>query len=255
MSINVNKNDTHDGLFFGDCLQLMPFVAPASVDLILCDLPYGTTQCKWDTIIPFAELWAQYCRIIKPNGSIVLTAAQPFTSLLIASNLAMFRYEWVWEKGSATGFLNAKKQPLRAHENICVFYKNQPTFNPQKTTGHELKQSKKKTVNSECYGKALKLQEYSSTERYPRSVQFFSSDKQKVSLHPTQKPVSLMEYLVRTYSNEGDLVMDNCMGSGTAGVACVNTNRKFIGIEQEQKYFDIARDRINEAKQQARLFA
>jgi DNA modification methylase len=236
-------------LFHGDCLEIMPTIMSGTVDLILCDLPYGTTQCAWDSIIPFKPLWEQYCRLIKENGVIVLSSAQPFTSMLIASNLDMFRYEWIWEKGAATGFLNAKLQPLRAHENICVFYKKKPTFNPQMTHGHERRTSKRKTVDSECYGKALKLTDYNSTSRYPRDVQFFSSDKQLGSFHPTQKPVALMEYLIRTYTNENDSVLDNCMGSGTTGVACVNTKRKFIGIEKEKQYFDVAAQRIEDAIQ------
>lgn len=236
-------------MFLGDCLEVMTSIQDGTVDLILCDLPYGTTQCAWDSVIPFEPLWEQYCRLIKENGVIVLSSAQPFTSMLIASNLDMFRYEWIWEKGTATGFLNAKLQPLRAHENICVFYAKKPTFNPQMTHGHERRTSKRKTVDSECYGKALKLTDYNSTSRYPRDVQFFSSDKQQGSFHPTQKPVALMEYLIRTYTNEGDTVLDNCMGSGTTGVACINTKRNFIGIEKDQQYFDVACKRIDDAIQ------
>lgn len=233
-------------LMQGDCLELMKEIPNLSIDMILCDLPYGTTQCKWDSVIDFKELWAQYTRIAKDSAAIVLTSMQPFTSALIMSNPKMFKYDWVWEKGSATGFLNAKKQPLRAHESVCVFYKKQCTYSPQFTHGHERKTATKKTVNSECYGKAIKVTDYDSTERYPRSVQFFSSDKQKVNLHPTQKPLALMEYLVKTYSNEGDTVMDNCMGSGTTGVACANTNRKFIGIELDENYFSIAKKRLGD---------
>jgi len=242
-------------LLLGDCLQVMQSVPDSSIHMILCDLPYGTTQCMWDVVIPFAALWEHYRRIIKPNGVIVLTAAQPFTSLLIASNLAMFRYEWIWEKGNATGFLNSKIQPLRAHENVCVFYSQQPTYHPQITSGHKRGTARRSPIDSECYGKTLKNTDYDSTDRYPRSVQFFSSDKQKVNLHPTQKPVSLMEYLVRTYTNEGDLVMDNCMGSGTVAVACVNTKRKFLGIEKDKNYFNMACERIIESQMQERLFA
>jgi site-specific DNA-methyltransferase (adenine-specific) len=185
-----------------------------------------------------------YERIIKDNGAIVLFSAQPFTAVLASSNLNLFRYEWIYEKPAATGFLNAKRQPLRAHENVLVFYKKQPTYNPQKTFGHARKKTKRKHVGSECYGKTLKLTEYDSSERYPRSIQAFNSDKQRNSLHPTQKPVSICEYLINTYTNQGDLVLDNCMGSGTTGVACVNTNRKFIGIEKNAEYFEIAQNRI-----------
>lgn len=231
----------------GDCLERMKQIETGTVDMILCDLPYGTTCCSWDAVIPFEPLWEQYKRVIKENGAIVLFSAQPFTAVLAASNLDMFRYEWIYEKPNATGFMNANKQPMRAHENILVFYKSQPTYNPIKTTGHQRQKSRRKDIGSECYGKTLKLNDYDSTERYPRSVQLFSSDKQKSNFHPTQKPVALCEYLIRTYTNDCETVLDNTMGSGTTGVACVNTGRFFIGIEQEQKYFDIAQERIAQA--------
>lgn len=231
----------------GDCLDLMRNLPSSSVDLILCDLPYGTTKCKWDAVIPFEPLWAQYRRVAKKNAAIVLTAAQPFTSALVMSNPAWYRTEWIWEKGNATGFLNAKKQQLRAHESVLVFYRRQPVFNPQMTHGHDRKTASRKTVNSECYGKALELVEYDSTSRYPRSVQFFSSDKQVANFHPTQKPLALIEYMVRTYSNEGAVVLDNCMGGGTTGVACANTGRHFIGMEKDPTHFATARTRITNA--------
>lgn len=231
----------------GDCLERMKEIESGTVDMILCDLPYGTTCCSWDAVIPFEPLWEQYERVIKENGAIVLFAAQPFTAVLATSNLKLFRYEWIWEKPAATGFFNAHFQPLRAHENILVFYKAKPTFNPIKTFGHERKTAKRKDIGSEHYSKQVNIKSYDSTERYPRSVQLFSSDKQKSNFHPTQKPVALCEYLIRTYTNEGETVLDNTMGSGTTGVACVNTGRSFIGIEQEQKYFDIAKDRIAQA--------
>lgn len=231
-------------LILGECLEVMRAVSDCSVDMVCADLPYGTTQCAWDVIIPFDALWEQYLRIAKPEAAIVLCAAQPFASMVVASNPKHYRYEWIWEKGNATGFLNAKKQPLRAHESAQVFYRQQPVYNPQMSSGHERKTAKRKTVNSECYGKALALSEYDSTERYPRSVQFFSSDKQAGSFHPTQKPVAWMEFLIKTYTNEGQVVMDNTMGSGTTGVACMNIGRKFIGIEQDKKYFDIAKSRM-----------
>lgn len=234
-------------LMEGCCLEMMWLIPDGSVDMVLCDLPYGTTQCAWDSVIPLDLLWPEYLRIAKPDAAIVLCAAQPFASMLVASNPKHFKYEWIWEKGNATGFLNAKKQPLRAHESVQVFYRKQPVYNPQMTTGHERKTTKRKTVNSECYGEAVALTEYDSTERYPRSVQIFSSDKQTASYHPTQKPVALMEYLIRTYTNEGDTVLDNTMGSGTTGVAAVNTGRKFIGIERDDKYFAIAQKRIEDA--------
>lgn len=231
-------------LMLGDCLDRMKEIESGTVDMILCDLPYGTTCCSWDAVIPFELLWVEYERVIKPNGAIVLFSAQPFTAVLACSNLKLFRYEWIWEKPAATGFMNADKQPLRAHENALVFYKQQPTYNAQKTYGHERKTAKRKDIGSEHYGKQLNIKAYDSTERYPRSVQVFSSDKQKSNYHPTQKPVALCEYFIRTYTNEGETVLDNTMGSGTTGVACVNTNRHFIGIEQETKYFLVAQERI-----------
>lgn len=230
----------------GDCLELLKKVPTGSVDFILADLPYGTTMCAWDSIIDLDKLWIEYLRVAKENAAIVLTSAQPFTSHLVMSKPDLFRYDWVWEKGNATGFFNAKLMPLRAHESVLVFYRKLPTYNPQKTTGHPLKTTKKKVVTSECYGKDISLPSYSSTERYPRSVQFFKSDKQKANYHPTQKPVDLMRYLIRTYSNEGDTVLDNCMGSGTVGVASVLEKRNFIGIELNKQYFDIASTRINQ---------
>lgn len=234
-------------LYKGDCLEVMKQLPDASVDMVLADLPYGTTQCAWDVIIPFAPLWEQYLRIAKPGAAIVLCAAQPFASLVVASNTADYRYEWIWEKGNATGFLNAKRQPLRAHESAQVFYRRQPTYNPQMTGGHQRRTAKRKTVNSECYGKAFALTEYDSTDRYPRSVQFFSSDKQTANYHPTQKPVAWMEFLIRTYTRAGDAVLDNTMGSGTTGVACINSGRRFIGIERDEQIFGTASDRIAEA--------
>ncbi|WP_225773238.1 DNA-methyltransferase [Pseudomonas sp. Marseille-Q5115] len=236
-------------LHLGDCLQVMKQFPDASVDMVLADLPYGTTQCAWDVIIPFEPLWEQYLRIAKPEAAIVLCAAQPFSSLVVASNPAHYRYEWIWEKGNATGFLNAKKQPLRAHESAQVFYRKQPAYNPQMTRGHQRKTAQRKTVNSECYGKALSLTSYDSTERYPRSVQFFSSDKQAGSFHPTQKPVAWMRFLIETYTDDFAIVMDNTMGSGTTGVACAEIGRRFfLGIEQDPDHFAVAKRRIEEAE-------
>lgn len=239
-------------LYHGDCLDIMKNIPDASIDMILCDLPYGTTACKWDSIIPFEPLWEQYKRIIKNNGAIVLTASQPFTSKLISSNYEMFKCEWIWEKTQATGHLDAKRKPMRAHENICVFYKKQATYNPIKTQGHKRKVSlarhKQNTEKNqtEVYHKSDNFTDYDTTERYPRSVLTFASDKQKCSLHPTQKPVALFEYFIKTYTNEGELVLDNCIGSGTTAIACINTKRNYIGIEKEQKYFDIANERIKQ---------
>lgn len=240
----------------GDCLERMKEIESGTVDMILCDLPYGTTCCSWDAVIPFEPLWAEYERVIKANGAIVLFGAHPFSAVLACSKLELFRYEWIWEKPSATGFLNADKQPLRAHENILVFYKSLPTYNPQKTFGHERKKSKRKNIGSAHYGKQLNIKDYDSTERYPRTVQVFSKDYP--SIHDTQKPVALCEYLIRTYTNDGELVLDNTMGSGTTGVACVNTRRRFIGIENDQQTFNEAKERIDlaavEKDQQPDLF-
>lgn len=235
-------------LMYGDCLERMKEIPSGSVDMILADPPYGTTQCKWDSIIPLAPMWEQLKRIIKPNGAIVMTAAQPFTSVLVCSNLDMFKYDWVWEKPSAKGHLNAKKQPMRAHESILVFYNKQPTYNPEMTDGHTRKVSfKRKELNSDVYNKNTADVFYDSTKRYPRSVQLIKQDTQKCSLHPTQKPVALMEYLIKTYTNQGETVLDFTMGSGTTGVACINTGREFIGIELDADIFQVATDRINVA--------
>lgn len=233
-------------LLHGDCLELMKKIPDGSVDMVLTDLPYGTTCCHWDSVINLDLLWEHYLRVCKENAAIVLTASQPFTSALVMSKPEHFRYDIVWEKGNATGFFNAKLMPLRAHESILVFYRKLPTYNPQKTSGHPRRTSKRKHIDSECYGKGFQITEYDSTERYPRSVQFFSSDKRKANYHPTQKPVALMEWLINTYTNNGELVLDSCMGSGTTGVACINAGRHFIGIEKEAKYFEVASNRIRD---------
>ncbi|HFZ1320545.1 TPA: site-specific DNA-methyltransferase [Klebsiella aerogenes] len=234
-----------------DCFEVFPQIASGTVDLVCADIPYGTTQCRWDSVLDLALMWEQLYRIVKPSAAIVLFSAQPFTSVLINSNLRDWRSEWIWEKGNATGFLNAKKQPLRAHENIEVFYRRQPTYNPQFTHGHERRTSKRKTVNSECYGKALTLTKYDSTSRYPRDVQFFSSDKQTGNYHPTQKPLALVQYLIETYSNPGDTVLDFTMGSGTAGVACQQTERNFIGIEKDAAIYRTACERMGIKQERA----
>jgi site-specific DNA-methyltransferase (adenine-specific) len=223
----------------------MPTIEDKSVDMILCDLPYGTTMCKWDIVIPFDNLWKNYERIIKDNGAIVLNGAEPFSSKLRLSNIKLFKYDWIWDKVKGTVFLNAKKQPMRNHEIVSIFYKKQCTYNPQKTFGHNKKESfRAKHLQTEVYGNMKNDYLYNSTERYPRSIQVFSTDTQNSSLHPTQKPIALMEYLIKTYTNENDLVLDNCMGSGSTGVACNNLNRRFIGIEKDEKYFRIAENRI-----------
>lgn len=232
-------------LWQGDCLELMKDIPDKSVDCIITDLPYGTTQCKWDTIIPFEPLWEQYNRIIKDNGAIVLFGTEPFSSHLRLSNLKNYKYDWIWDKVKGTGFLNAKRQPMRNHELISVFYKKQCTYNPQKTYGHKMKKSyRSKDLQTDVYGEMKNDYTYESTERYPRSIQVFSTDTQNSSLHPTQKPVVLIEYLIKTYTNDGELVFDSCMGSGTTGVACINTNRRFIGIELDNNYYEIAKERI-----------
>lgn len=234
----------------GDCLDVMLQIPDKSVDMILCDLPYGSTQCKWDVIIPFDLLWAEYNRVIKDNGAIVLFGSEPFSSALRLSNVKNYKYDWIWDKVKGTGFLNAKRQPMRNHELVSVFYKKQCTYNPQKTTGHKLKKScRSKELQTEVYGEMSKDYIYESTERYPRSIQVFSTDTQNSSLHPTQKPVALCEYLIKTYTNEGEVVLDNCLGSGTTAVAAINTNRHFIGIEREPDYVAIANQRIFDAIQ------
>jgi len=234
-------------LMKGDCLELMGDIPDASVDLLLVDLPYGTTQCKWDQIIPLEQLWPIYNRIVKKNGAMIFTSTQPFTSVLINSNIKNFKYTWVWEKSKATGYLNAKRMPMRAHEDVCVFYRKPPVYNPQKWQGAAYNKGKAHRP-TEVYGEQVAVLVKNDTGlRYPRTVQYFktaeSETGQKV-VHPTQKPIRLMEYFIKTYSNEGDVVLDNTMGSGTTGVAAVNLNRKFIGIEMDNNYFDLAEERI-----------
>lgn len=228
----------------GDCLNVLPTIPDASVDMILTDLPYGTTRCAWDSIVDLPRLWREYLRIAKRNAAIVLTAAQPFASLLVSSQPRLFRYDWIWEKGNATGHLNAKKMPLRAHEHILVFYAALPLYNPQKTSGHARKTATRRDYRTTVYNPQTAETSYDSTDRYPRSVLRFASDKQRSRLHPTQKPLALIEYLVSTYTNRGGTVLDSCMGSGTTGVACARLARSFIGIEQDAQYFAAARQRI-----------
>ncbi len=234
-------------LYNGDCLEIMKNIPDKSIDMVLCDLPYGTTRNKWDIIIPFEPLWKQYNRIIKDKGAIVLFGNGLFSAELMTSNKKMWRYNLIWQKTQPTGFLNANKMPLRNHEDILVFYKQLPTYNPQKTQGHTRKVSTTKHKlncrKTENYGD-YNLVSYDSTERFPCSVVKFAKDIQKSALHPTQKPIALLEYLIKTYTNEGDTVLDNCMGSGSTGVATINTNRYFIGIELDKNYYEIARNRI-----------
>jgi site-specific DNA-methyltransferase (adenine-specific) len=234
----------------GDCLEVMKDIPDKSVDMILCDLPYGTTACKWDTIIPFEPLWEQYKRIIKDNGAIVLTASQPFTSALVMSNPKWFRYEIIWEKERPTNIFFVKKQIAKVHENIVIFYKHQPKYNPQ--------MEKSMGVNRKLYdgneSKTHPRQKYQSSEdynyeiRYPRSVQKINRQN-SIAKHPTQKPVALFEYLIKTYTNEGDLVLDNCAGSFTTAIASENLKRNWICIEKEAEYCAIGEKRINENRE------
>lgn len=230
-------------LFLGDCLEIMPTLPDKSVDLILCDLPYGTTRNKWDKRIPPVKLWQEYLRLVKDRGAILLFAQLPFDKELAMTMPKLLRYEWIWIKTKATGHLNAHKMPLKKHENILVFYKQLPKYNPQFTVG--------KPYVCRHYGQSSNYdyQRPVITEndgfRYPTSVLEFNTEN---GLHPTQKPVMLCQYLIKTYTDEGDTVLDNCMGSGTTGVACVRENRKFIGIESDEKYFKIAKERIGKEK-------
>lgn len=238
-------------ILHGDCLEVMKGIPDKSVDMILCDLPYGTTACKWDTIIPFEPLWEQYKRIIKDNGAIVLTASQPFTSALVMSNPKMFKVEWIWKKNAGSNFATVKYQPMKEHENILIFSNGTPKYNQQKQpraeSGLARVKSSPMTFNRKTDGvyKDLfvgKITKSMADElRCPSSVQNFNRER---GLHPTQKPVALFEYLIKTYTNEGDLVLDNCAGSGTTGVACKNLNRNFILIEKEQEYIDIINKRL-----------
>lgn len=234
-------------LYKGDCLEVMKEIPIGSVDMILCDLPYGTTECKWDSIIPLDRLWKEYERIIKEDGAIVLTAAQPFTTQLIESNRKRFRYCWYWLKNIPTGFCFAKYQPMRRVEDVCVFYKKGPKYHPQGLVRIEKPKSRiRKPLKNEdwIYGDNLNGEFTPQWTNYPSNVLNIKSER---GFHPTQKPVPLFEYLIKTYTDEGMTVLDNCMGSGTAGVACMNTNRKFIGIEMDEKYFNVAKERIEDS--------
>jgi len=225
-----------------DCIgeNGMCLISDKSIDMVFCDLPYGSTKNKWDSIIPFDKLWEQYERVIKDNGAIVLFGSQPFTSALIMSNLKIFKYSLVWSKSQVTGFLNAKKQPLREHEDILVFYKKPCTYNPQMTKGKmQLKNTGGKTSNYS----AFEAQPHYSDEYYPKLILNFPLRRFKGG-HPTQKPVELCEYLIKTFSNEGELILDNCAGSFTTFVACINTNRNYIGFENDEKYFELGQERV-----------
>ena len=245
-NIELNK------IYNADCLEGMKRIPDGSVDMILCDLPYGTTACKWDTIIPFGPLWEQYERIIKDNGAIVLTASQPFSSALVASNIKAFKHEWIWQKEQGVGFQVAKYRPMQEHEHVLVFAKKgiRVNYYPIKEMLDKPKKQVRKGNNGGSESSPLKYADERTSvykSRYPKSIKKFNRDK---GLHPTQKPVALFEYLIKTYTNEGEAVLDNCMGSGTTAIACLNTNRNYIGFELDKEYFDVATKRIEEHEQQ-----
>lgn len=259
--LTIKNKQFINKVLYGDCLEWMPQIEDKSVDMILCDLPYGISNCKWDSIIPFEALWNQYKRVIKDNGAIILTASQPFTSALVMSNPKWFKYEWIWDKVIPSGHLNAKRMPLKYHENILVFYKKQCTYNRQFTekplyarrpNRQKISESKDKEYTQTVYGnfKHLYADDYDDTVSNPKSILRIDNpkgSKKKRNVHPTQKPVSLFEYLIKTYTNEGETVLDNCLGSGTTAVACINTDRNFIGIEKEWDYCEISNKRVKEA--------
>lgn len=235
----------------GDCLKLMETIPDKSIDMILCDLPYGTTSCAWDTIIPFDILWEQYCRIIKSNGAIVLFGTEPFSSFLRLSNLKWFKYDWIWYKSKSGSAFTAKYRPINKHENISVFAKGKTTYNPQMTEGLPYTRVHKtrahKTNNHKIGFKSQDVISINKGERYPITVQFFTQKwRRQDQLHPTQKPVELFEYLIKTYTNPGEIVLDNCAGSGTTAIAAENTDRKWICIEKDDKYYQIASQRVKD---------
>ena len=240
------NNQNNFQLYKGDCLEIMKEIPDKSIDMILCDLPYGTTACKWDSIIPFEPLWEQYNRVIKDNGAIVLFGSEPFSSYLRLSNVKYYKYDWKWDKIRGVGHLNAKRRPMMCTEDIMVFYKKQCDYNPQ-MRDRDVPKVSKNNATQEVYGKTKEnFVGNILDKKYPLNLISFSKSSSKdMLLHPTQKPVALLEYLIKTYTNEGEIVLDNCMGSGSTGEACVNTNRRFIGIEKDDKYFDIAYNRIN----------
>lgn len=247
-----------NSVLLGDCLELMQDIKDKSIDMILCDLPYGTTACKWDVIIPFEQLWKQYERIIKDNGAIVLTASQPFASALIMSNPKLFKYEWIWNKSQGSSPLNANYQPNKVHENILVFSKSSSTYSVKGSMAYYPIKTKGKPYISGGYDGDEKYHGFTSKggtvnmgDRYPTTIIDFKKIKDK--LHPTQKPVALFEYLIKTYTNEGETVLDNCAGSGTTAIACINTNRSYILMEKEEKYYNIIRDRIEKHSPQLKL--
>lgn len=234
-----------DNIYNIDCLEGMKQIPDGSIDAIICDLPYGTTQNRWDSVIPFDKLWSEYRRVTKPNAAIVLFSQQPFTSALVMSNPQMFRYEWIWQKSRATGHLNAKKMPMKIHENVLIFYNALPTYNPQFTKGDPY--VKYRETHSSNYGYQAGVVTVNEGIRYPKDIIEFTSETN--TIHPTQKPVDLLRYLVLTYTNEGDTVLDNCIGSGTTAIACIKERRHFIGFELSKEYFDKAVRRVNEQNQ------
>lgn len=240
LSNNIN-------LFQGDCLEVMKGIPDGSVDLVLTDPPYGTTACKWDTVIDLELMWKELHRIVKVDGAICIFGAEPFSSHLRISNIKNFKYDFIWEKSKATGFLNSKRQPLRAHEFVSVFYRKQCTYNPQMTDGKAYdKGVRKQQTENDVYGGFEQVQVKSEGQRYPRSVQYFKTAENEGGWHKSQKPIGLLEYLVKTYTNESETVLDFTMGSGTTGVACKNLDREFIGIELDETYFNIAKERIGD---------
>lgn len=241
-------------LYCGDCLEVLPMLEAHSVDAIITDLPYGTTACKWDEVIPFAPMWEQVKRVLKPRGAFVTTASQPFTSALVMSNPAWFKYEWIWRKSKPTGHLDAKRRPMKQHENIVVFSASSHVYNPQGTVTGEFKTYRQaKAIRHTIYNQERNHKEVSTIGNYPKSVLDSGGVSDVEREHPTQKPVALYEYLIRTYTNEGDTVLDFTMGSGTTGVAAINTGRNFVGVEKDSNYFAIAEKRIAEAQAQLSL--
>lgn len=241
----LKENIQPDSLVLGDCLEAMKHIPNASIDAIITDPPYGTTACKWDTIIPFEPMWDQLKRIIKPNGAIVLFGSEPFSSLLRCSNLKMYKYDWVWEKTRPSNGILAKVCPLKYHEIISIFYNKKPTYNPIMWEGDKSHLSKESIVDSNIRGqKNVNIKANTSNLHFPKDIIKIKSLNPVTLYHPTQKPVALLEYLIKTYTNEGETVLDFTMGSGSTGVACKNTNRKFIGIEKDEYYFEISKKRI-----------
>lgn len=230
-------------IYLGDCLEVMKDIDNRSIDMILCDLPYGRTRNAWDSVIPLEELWVIYERIIKDNGAIVLFAQTPFDKVLGCSNLKILKYEWIWQKNIATGHLNANKMPMKEHENILVFYKKQPTYNPQFAEGIPYT-NKRKPINDNGsnYGTITRTDTVNEGKRYPKSILKYDRE---IGLHPTQKPISLLENLIKTYTNKKEVILDNCIGSGSTAIAAINTNRNYIGIEKDENYYNIAYNRIN----------